>query len=38
MNKKTKTPQEDVSSILKDTATEIEEPVAKEKKEPQENI
>ena len=38
MNKKTKTPQEDVSSVLKNTATEIEEPVAEENKEPQENI
>ena len=38
MNKKTKTPQEDVSSVLKNTATEIEEPVAEENKEPQENV
>ena len=38
MNKKTKTPQEDVSSVLKNTATEIEEPVAEENKEPQESV
>lgn len=38
MNKKTKTSQEDVSSVLKNTATEIEEPVAEENKEPQENV
>ena len=38
MNKKTKTPQEDVSSVLKNKATEIEEPVAEENKEPQENV
>lgn len=37
MNKKTKTPQEETVSVLKNAATEIEEPVAEEMKEAQES-
>ena len=37
MNKKTKTPQEETASVLKNAATEIEEPVAEEIKETQES-